>query len=594
MFNRFTCNIAAALLLTSAVHASSFSSRIEDDVDVFLSFRSIADFENQWAGHPFERVFEDPDLQSFFAPLVDLDIDAGDEAFVTVLEEEFGLSVDDFFELCPGEFALSFFNLPAVLLEDEVAPELVLMVEFTGDAETLDELMQIQFDRNAAEHQEWSPDSEHTLIEESFMGETLFFDEVLDGEETYIEDGYAFVDGIFILATTQERLRMAVEAIKDGPDSPLAENASFVRSREMGGRGDVLFYGNFEEILPPFNDALIAWSMDSGAAMFGLSAPSLDAALSLESLLGFHLDLDVVDDGLLFTSGIVYQEKSGLVSLITYGDGPLPAARYVPNGVFSSSLTTFDLGAFSEQLEQIVSGASPTLLPLIDMQMRNVQTNTGVDLRASILRNFGSEIVSLSMLPEESLSSSGVPEPEQVVLVELRDADAFSGALEALKDLVPGAREMIQRREFGEYAIFTIEGVADPAMPDQTAADVSYVVTRSHFILSIGRVGLLQEVLTRMDGDGDGFWNSASTEALFERVEKPSPISRSYVDVEQMVRPIFESIVQTSQLGGLGLGFKMEDIPEDLNIPFVVITEMNEAEDGLFSRSLILEKEAAE
>lgn len=573
--------------------ASELSQKIEDDVDVFVSFRSIAEFQEQWKGHPFERIAKDPEVQAFFAPLID-DYEKDGTDFSSVLEDEFGLTLEEFFDLFPREFTLSFFNVPELMLEDVAQPEFVLMAEYAGDSEKIDELMHIQFERNAAGHKEINPESEHTLIEESFMGETLRFDEAFDGEHTYIEDGYALVNGIFILATPEERLRLAVEAIKEGPKEALADNGSFARSREMGGRGDALIYINFEEIMPPLNAALMELSMESGAGMFGLSAQSLNAALSLDSLLAFYIDFDVIEGGLRSTSGLLYREKLGLLSLLTYVNGPLPEAGYVPSGVLSTAVTSFDFSAMWAQLEQILAAASPTITPLIDMQMQNVQANSGVDLRASVLRNFGSEIVSLSMLPEGSMTGSGIVEPEQVFLIEIGDPESLSGAIEALKDMVPGMREGIQEKEFEEHTIYVIEGTPDPYMPDQPVADVSYVITRSHFIFSVGRVGLLQEVLTRMGSAEGGFWASESTEALFERVARPDAVSRSYFDLEQLVRPIFESIVQTAQMSGNVLELDMEDIPDNLDMPFVIITEMNEDSEGMYSRSLLIEKEDSE
>lgn len=593
MMKQWITFLTAVTAGVSLISAAPFSSLIEDDVDVFLSLRSLAESRTQWEGHPFAEVIEDPELQDFFAPLLDAQSEGSDEeSFTEVLENEFELTVEELFELFPGQVALAWFNMPELILEQAERPEMVLMAEFAGEPERLEELMQVQFERNAESQKEFNPEVEHTMIEESFMGETLHFDETFDGEETYIEDGYALVDGIFILALPETRLRSAVEAIKDRPEPALADSNAYLRSREMGGRGDLSVYLNLEAILPPLNQEMLSKAMESGAAMFGLSAQSLDAALSLESLQALYFDIDLIEKGLSSASGVIYREKTGLMSLMTYKDGSLPEARYVPKSVFSSSVTTFDFGAMLGQLEDVLASASPTLRPLIDMQMQNIRTNTGVDLRTSILGNFGGELVSLSILPEAVLGSEAVLEPEQVIVVELRDAEALSGALEALTDLAPGMRELIETQEFAGKTIHTIKATPDPNMPEQVGSDVSYVITRSHFILNIGRVGLLQEVLTRMGARGDGFWQLEETELLFEQIAQPGAVSRSYVDAERLIVPILQSIAQTSQFGGDATSLKMDSVPEDLELPFDIITEMNEESDGLFSRSLILAREA--
>lgn len=575
----------------ATLSAAPFNSLIEADVDVFFSARSLAESRAAWEGHPIAEVIDDPKMQEFFQPLLDAAAEEGeaDESFSEVMENEFGLTEDEFFELFPGEIAMAWFNLPELVMEQAERPELVILAQYAGDSDRLAELMQIQFERNAKSQLEVNPAMEHTMIEESFMGETLYFDEAFDGERTYIEDGYALVEGIFILASPEDRLRSAVEAIKDGPDTPLSENAAFLRSRERGGRGDVSLYVNLEAIMPPLNELLLSKSMEGGAAMFGLSAKSLDAALSLESMQAFYFDLDLIDEGLSSYSGILYREKAGLLRLMTYTDGPLPEARYVPKGIFSTSVTTFDFGAMLAELEALLAAASPSMPFMIDMQMQNIRTNTGVDLRTSVLENFGSDVVSLSVLPEQARDEEMALEPDQLFVVALKDGEALSSALEALKDLVPGIREQIETKEFAGQTVHSIV-----AAPEASPRGMSYVITRTSFILSIGQMGLLQEVLTAMEAGDEGFWQRAETEALFERIALPGAVSRSYIDVEKLLVPIFQSVVQASQIGGEATALDMQSIPAGLSVPFHLISEVTEAEDGVFTRALMLQREGAE
>jgi hypothetical protein len=586
--------LAGSCAFTAMLSAVPFNSLVEEDVDVFFSVRSLAESRAEWEGHPLAEVIENPKLQEFFQPLFDASAEVAEEeeSMTEVMENEFGLTVDDFFELFPGEIALAWYNLPELALEQAERPDLVILAAYAGDPERLAELMQVQFERNAESQREMNPAMEHAMVEESFMGETLYFDEAFDGEETYIEDGYALVNGVFILASPEDRLRSAVEAIKDGSDAPLGENTAYLRSREKGGRGDLSLYVNLEAILPPLNAVLLSKSMASGAAMFGLSADSLDAVLSLESMQAFFLDLDLIEEGLSSHSGMVYREKAGLLRLMSYVHESLPAARYVPKGVLSTSVTTVDLGAMLVELEALLTVASPSMPIMIDMQMQNIRTNTGVDLRASLLENLGGDMVSLSSLPAQVRGATVPLQPDQLFVVALKDAEALSSALEALKDLVPGIREQLETQEFAGQTIHSIKTV--PGTAEAPASMVSYVITRSNFILSIGRIGLLQEVLTGMEVGDDGFWQQAETEALFEQIAMPDAVSRSYVDVGKILVPIFQSMVQASQMGGEATALDMQSIPTDLSLPFYLISEVTEAEDGLFTRALMLQREDSE
>lgn len=587
-------SLCGLLTVASFLQAAPFSGLVEDDVDVYFSLRSMAGAREDWAEHPFAAVLEDPELQVFFEPLLEGEGESEEESITEVLKNEFGLSWEEFFELFPGQLATAFYNLPELLLQQAERPEFVIMAEYAGEPEELDALMQVQFERNAESHRAIHPAVEHRMIEESFMGETLHFDETFDGETTYIEDGYALVDGIFILATPEARLRSAVEAVKEAPESPLAENGAYLRSREEGGRGDLELYVNLEAILPPLNAALLEKAMAGGVAMFGISAQSLEAALSLESLQAVFFDLDLIDEGLRSHSGVVYREKAGLLALLTYADEPLPEGRYVPEGVFSTTVTNFDFGRMLAELEALLTTASPMMRTQIDAQLQTIRTNTGVDLRYAFLENFGGDMATLSILPDDAHDDTAVVEPDQVIVVGLKDAEALSASFEALKDIVPGLREQIETMDFAGETIHTIRAAPQPQVPGATRSTVSYVITRAHCILSFGRVGLLQEVLSALESGADGFWQMDRTEVLFERIARPGAVFRSYVDLGKMLIPFFQSMVQTSRLGGGAKALEMERIPRKLSVPFHLISESNEADDGIFSRALILKREASE
>jgi hypothetical protein len=593
MIQKLTLLLAAGGLALSPLRSGPLDDYLDETVDLHLSLRSLAETRAAWEAHPFAELARDTQVQAFFAPLFEDEADDDAESFTKVMENEFELTWDELFELLPGQMTLSLFNFSELLLEQAERPELVIMAEYAGDADRLAELMQVQFERNAAKQKAVNPAVEHRMIEESFMGETLHLDETFDGEETYIEDGYALVDGIFVLATPETRLRSAVEAIKAGPESPLVDGIAYQRSRETGGRGDLSLYANLESILPPLNAALLEQSMANGAAMLGLSAQSLDATLALKALEAFYLDVDLVETGLSSHSGIIYREKAGLLSLLTYEDGPLPMADYVPEDVFSTSVSTFDFGAMLAQLESLLGRASPTMAPMINMQLQNVRSQTGVDLRSSMLENFTDPMVSLASLPNDQRGAA-LYEPQQVFIVGVRDAEALSGALETLVDLVPGARDQIEVQRFAGQTIHTIRVQPNPSLAEAQATTMSYVITRSQFIVNTGEPALLKEVLTRMESGATGFWQQASTDLMFEPLAMEGAVSRSYVDLEKMIQSLLKMIAQTSQLGPQGGQLDASNIPENLVVPFYVVTEMNEAPDGIFSRSRVVEREASQ
>lgn len=590
MRNFITALIFFTVLAGQAAE-KAFDTIISTDADVILSVRDISELREAWVEHPLVLDFGDASLAEYFGPMFSQAADNDDESDFKALLEEFGLDEEELLELFSGQAGLVLYNLPELLLSQADQPELAIMANFSGSTERLDELMRIQFERNAKAQQEVNPAIEHEMIEERFMGETLYFDEVFDGEETYIEDGYALVDGIFILARPEERLRALVESIVAGSDQPIARNAAYQRAGEESGSVDIRFYLNLESVLPTLNEAMLKQSMAGGMAMFGVSGQSLEAALALQALQAFSFDCKILDDGLSSHSAIIYREKSGLLQLLAYEEGALPAANFVPDAVLSSTVARFDLSEMFARLEALLGVASPSTPALINIQLQQIKTKTGVDLRSALLENFGSEVVSFSVIPEGRRDRDLFAPAQQVYVLEIKDAAALSGALEALKDLVPGGRAQIKTREFLGETINTIPGTTDPAMPDAAVYDFSFVVSRTHLILGVGRAGLIQGVLSSMQSKNSGFWQLGEIRALVDRIGRPGAVSRSYTDFGQVVTRLLETIAGASQLSGNGNSLDPSKIPSELDLPWHMLTETYEEDDGLFSEMLLLRKE---
>jgi hypothetical protein len=590
--NKLLLTCVCVCVSGAAVSALPFQEIIGEDAEFFCTVRSLSETRAQWATHPIAALFEDEELLAFFDAMKGDDTleDSGstDEppGFTEVMQDVFGLSSDELFELFPGQASVAFYNLSGQALGQAESEEMVLMAEFSGDAARLDTLMKIQFERNMAAHQAINPLVEHEMIEELFMGETLYFDETFNGVATYVEDGYALVNGIVVLAAPESRLRAAVESIKEGASAPIADSAVYQRSREQGGRGDFGLYSNLEKLMPTLNRALIELPVVNNLAIFGVTAQSLDSALSLESLQAVYVDFDLIDSGLLSHYGLIYREKLGFLSLLSYANTALPEAHYVAEGVLSSSISTFDGSAMLENVERLLTSASPTLPPLIDMQLQIAKAKTGVDLRAALLDNFGSQTVSLSVLPEANLDNSEVSQPQQLFVIEVKDAQALTQAIEAFKDLFPGLRAMVEEQLHEGQTIYTIRDSSQPEMKNE--GTISYVLLRSSLIVNVGEVGLLHEVLSRMGERGQGLWQSAETEQLFERIERPNAVTRSFVNTELMIEPLFESLLQVAELSGLMGDISKAKIPSQLDSAYRMISELNEAPDGFFGRTLII------
>ncbi|MGJ8652294.1 MAG: hypothetical protein ACSHX8_03385 [Opitutaceae bacterium] len=592
-FLRLSVIVSSAVALgLSTSHASEggLAEYIEPDAQVVVSIRDIGETLEDWKAHPIAKIIEDEGLQELFAALSEDEVDNTDDrdAFSGFLEDEFDLTKDAFFEMFNGSVSFTLYDLSGIFLELTKEPEALLIAEFSGDPEQVDEFMRFQFERNANKQKAINPLMEHVLIEESFMGEVLYLDETFDGEETYFENGYALVDDYFLFGH-DKRLRNTIELIKEGGDS-LAQSDIYARAMEQSSRGDLRVYCNVSALVAPLNEALLKKPNLGFLTTFGVTGQSLMDALSLASMEGYFMDLELVEDAVRMHGGLLYTEKKGILQLLTYRDENLPEASYVPTGVLASSISTFDMSAMLKELEQVLAVASPTVPMLFDLQLQLMKTNTGIDLRTSLLENLNGDFVSLSALRESGMGAD-FPLSEQLYVIDVQDSETLSQALEAFKDLVPGMRDMLQTQEYEGETIHTIKATPNPQQPDTPLNDVSYVITRSKFIVNVGGLGLLHDVLKRMASSDRGFWQMEETEQMFDRVADANPVARSYVDLEQMVKPVLQSLLQATNMSGVGPKVDPSKIPTSLNAPWSVVSESNESEDGIFTRVMLIQRE---
>ena len=220
--------------------------------------------------------------------------------------------------------------------------------------------------------------------------------------------------------------------------------------------------------------------------------------------------------------------------------------------------------------------------------MQNVQANTGVDLRSGLLENFGTQIVGFSVLKEDTADNAGSLETEQVVVFDIKDAEAFSQALNALIDSTSGLRSLIEESAFEGETVYSIV-----APNYQTGAEmkVSYAITRSKFILTIGHIGLLHNVLSKMKNESDGFWQDPDVLALFGRIQRPNAVTRAYYDAEQLIEPLLKLLAGKSGVNDASRFLHDKKIPESLQGNYRLISEANETPDGLFGRTLIIKSD---
>ena len=101
----FALSLALASLAVASLNAATLAKYIDSDAQVVISVKSPADTYAQWQEHPFRKIYEDEALQDLIKEISESHVpgeglsDEFEYGFLEVMKEEFGLTVEEFFEL---------------------------------------------------------------------------------------------------------------------------------------------------------------------------------------------------------------------------------------------------------------------------------------------------------------------------------------------------------------------------------------------------------------------------------------------------------------------------------------------------------------
>ena len=149
----------------------------------------------------------------------------------------------------------------------------------------------------------------------------------------------------------------------------------------------------------------------------------------------------------------------------------------------------------------------------------------------------------MAALPASSDATArvGGAQPEQVLLLSIRDRASLAAGLEALKDWLPMFGALMQQEDYEGHTIHSFSAAAGLEASEQ----ISYTLTRDQLIVCVGHVGYLQQVLTRLDADAAGLWQAEDTRRLLERIAQPAAVSRSYSNLTEYLNILLQTLGNT-------------------------------------------------
>lgn len=371
----------------------------------------------------FERtpewaLWQDPEFHGFVEPLVN--------RVAQALQGPDGqpvLTVDEFFDLFPGQFYLGILRCSAVgghpdfgpfVAAETPRPERVLeivdrLVEASGAQQTRDtySVQGVTVARNTLRFAVPTP----------LPGEVNPTPEtVMAPQEQTVTLHTAVTDGL-VIVTIDEPLDALIGNLRGAGTGGLSQSPSLQSTSQMAGspQHDLLVHLNPAPLQETLN-ALVTPSSNFNPAALGLS--------DFRGLTGWvRLGPEARDSWFALS---VVPNPVGLGRLLRHGGaGESPALAWVPGDVATFSAFHFDLGGAWSELRQLLRGLSPTFSTTLDGLLMTAGQSLGFDIERDFLTALGRDVVNYTVM------AAGA-DPTSVIIIGLADPARIQDALRRL------------------------------------------------------------------------------------------------------------------------------------------------------------------
>ncbi len=403
---------------------------------------------------------------------------------------------------------------------------------------------------------------------EDFLGVTLHLRWRTEDDGTTEEaEGWAIVDGIAVVAWPQERLRSIVRNLKAPTgDAELPKGLSAMAKRS-GAAADLTLFVDHSKLAGQWRIMALETMADAFESNpVGLTIDTLFKALAPETIgtVGLSLFLDPSDTKMDF-----YIERTaagGLPSVLGYGTGNLPTPPFVDATTMHVGTALFDIGATFDNCLALVRTAAPGIAPMLDMQLANMKTTLGVDLRADLIGGLDNRLIFLEDLRADAGTSSKTPglelQSEVLYAFGLRNEQGVATALNALRTFLGQGLAAFEERELLGVKIHTYkmpiqsppaaEADDENEHPNPVAlpVEISHAITDGHLLVSIGSARPMEKAIQNLNTPpSSSLWAKPAVRQLLDQ-HQGTLSSLEVYDMGVMLPKLVSLIKKTAESAG--------------------------------------------
>lgn len=307
---------------------------------------------------------------------------------------------------------------------------------------------------------------------------------------------YGFDGDTFLAAVGEETFARTLEAFRAGRASnPFANQAAYFPLADLARSSDSFFYFDLQQLIRVGLNFAHPFVEQAGfLAQIGMTFDQAVDVLGLRALTGVHYATSLHKDHLLIEGGLGYGGKEGLLSLMTYGQGPAVLSPLIPGSAYQGGFGYFDTEAFWLNLLDLIGRVNPMYQGMVMGGLETVRNDFGLDIENGLIRALGTESFTASLRGGDPEAGEDAVTLDTLIGLSLRNQ-------EALQELLAGVRQLVDPEDAGffrdlEFLDSTITTIAPPFFLDQAENEgFHYAFIDNTFVLNIGSIFGLQEVI---------------------------------------------------------------------------------------------------
>ncbi|MDR2981830.1 MAG: DUF3352 domain-containing protein [Puniceicoccales bacterium] len=575
----------------------------------------VADLQKRWDKHPLKADIEKAKLEEFFAPGIqkmekEMSEDKKSKEAKKVLES--------LKKHLNGEVLFAVVKTPKT--EKGHAPyDYVWFVDTSADEKTIGEMLEdcglLQDEKGEVSETAYNistgkskggdemiedEEEEEKVLEvitkkisEKYKGVTLHSREVAVGKDDPVNlGGWALVDKTFVYASAPNVLKELIDAVQGGRKDSFADTAIWKRNRGDMGKPDSLVFLNCGLTASTLREFVVEQTKDAPPNMFGVNYLQAYDALGLDVWDAMWISKTLESEQVSFKSAFSYSEKKGLLSLMTYKPLDTLVPAYIPAGASTFSVSRMDMSEAWANLEALLAKAAPALKPMLDMQINNLKTQQGIDLRDGLLQNFGEELVVIGEFGSNSgQSNKEIPVGNMLYVIGLKDQAKMEALLATALGKIPSSESLFDEREFMGVKIrrFKNQQAGGEEMAESMANSMPYfAVHNGRFFFGQGESKILEKVVAEMKDGRNPVSKDVSVQQAMKLVPK-NVVSFSYTDVASYLDYISELVSYVSKNEGEKIVDPSKK-PSPDDIPWVMSGYSEERANEISSQGVLFRK----